>query len=74
MSKASCCASLCTSVLPIRQGDTLVLATDGIRDGFTEGLFLRDPPQQIADHILARFGRDTDDALVLVACFIGCAR
>jgi len=61
-----------TSMLPIRRGDTLVLATDGIRASFAEELSLRDPPQQIADHILARFGKDTDDALVLVARFVGC--
>lgn len=65
--------ALRASVLAIRQGDTLVLATDGIREGFTEGLPLRDPPQQLADRILARFGRDTDDALVLVARVVGCA-
>jgi phosphoserine phosphatase RsbX len=65
--------ALHASVLPIRRGDTLVLATDGIRDGFAEGLPLRDPPQQVADRILAQFGKDTDDALVLVARFIGCA-
>jgi hypothetical protein len=59
-------------MLPIRRGDTLVLATDGIRASFAEELSLRDPPQQIADHILARFGKDTDDALVLVARFVGC--
>jgi phosphoserine phosphatase RsbX len=63
--------SLRASMLPIRRGDTLVVATDGIRDGFAEGLPLRDPPQQIADRILARFGKDTDDALVLVARFVG---
>ena len=58
-----------TSVLSVAEGDLLVLATDGIRGGFTDGLSLNDPPQQIADDILTRYAKDTDDALVLVARF-----
>lgn len=36
-----------------------------------ERLNVHDRPQQIADHILARFGKVTDDALVLVARYLG---
>jgi hypothetical protein len=54
-------------VQPICPGDLLVLATDGIRAGFAQGLALGDPPQQIADGILARHLKGNDDALVLVA-------
>jgi phosphoserine phosphatase RsbX len=54
-------------ILPVVPGDTLILATDGVRAGFAEGLPLNNSPQQIADHILVRDGKDTDDALVLVA-------
>jgi len=54
-------------VLPVARGDTLILATDGIRSGFAQGLILSDPPQQIADRILATHSKGTDDALVLVA-------
>ncbi len=59
-------------VLPIRPGDTLIFATDGIYSDFVEGLALaafqaRDnPPQAIAEHILARSRRGSDDALLLV--------
>jgi hypothetical protein len=53
------------------RGDTLIFATDGIREGFTEGLALSDPPQQLADRILARYTKGTDDALVLVARHAG---
>lgn len=61
------------STLPVTRGDTLLLATDGIRSGFAQGMNLSEPPQQIADQILARHGKGTDDALVLVARYLGCA-
>jgi hypothetical protein len=61
------------SVVPIGRGDTLILATDGIRAGFVERLDLGDSPQRIADRILTGFGRSTDDALVLVARYVGAA-
>ena len=59
------------AVLSIFPGDTLLFATDGIRNSFADGLRLEESPQQIADHILARDARGTDDALVLVARFLG---
>jgi serine phosphatase RsbU (regulator of sigma subunit) len=58
-------------VLPIASGDTLIFATDGIREGFAEGLSREASPQQLADRILARHGKGTDDALVLVARYLG---
>ncbi len=59
------------AVLTIRPGDTLILATDGIRGGFVSQLTSGEPPQQMADGILARHGKGTDDALVLVARYLG---
>lgn len=63
--------------LPVRAGDTLVMVTDGIRSGFVkdqrqgDGRLPGSPQpasaQQLADFILAHYGRTTDDALVLVA-------
>jgi hypothetical protein len=39
--------------------------------GFIDALPVEGSPQQLADHILARFGTSTDDALVLVARYLG---
>lgn len=57
--------------LPVVPGDLLVLATDGIRDGFADAVAVDATPQHIADHILATHGKGTDDALVLVARYRG---
>ena len=45
----------------------LILATDGISSDFDERIDPRDPPQRLADRILARSLKPEDDALVLVA-------
>ena len=62
--------SLRSSTIPISRGDLLVFTTDGIRSGFDKELSREDPPQQIADTILANYSRKTDDALVLAARYI----
>jgi hypothetical protein len=54
-------------VIPVAPGDTLVFTTDGIRSGIAAGVTLSGPPQMLADQILARGFKGTDDALVLVA-------
>ncbi|HEY3198409.1 MAG TPA: SpoIIE family protein phosphatase [Nitrospirales bacterium] len=58
---------LSASIVPVMQGDTLIFVTDGITPGFVDKLNLRDPPQELADRILAQHGKSTDDALVLIA-------
>ncbi len=58
-------------VIPVQAGDLLVFATDGIRGGFAEDIARRDTPQQIADLLLSRYGKGTDDALVLAARYLG---
>ncbi|PYI87329.1 MAG: stage II sporulation protein E (SpoIIE) [Verrucomicrobia bacterium] len=63
--------TLQASVLPLGRGDVLILATDGIRVGFTAGLTLSDPPKQIAARILDRYFKGNDDALVLVVRYLG---
>jgi len=60
--------------VPVAPGDLLIFATDGIREGFAEGLPTDATPQQLADQILARSGKGTDDALVLVARYAGAGR
>ncbi len=59
------------SVVPLRGGDTLVLATDGVSIEFMAERLLDDPPQQLAERILNRHALKTDDALVLVARYAG---
>jgi negative regulator of sigma-B (phosphoserine phosphatase) len=56
---------------PIRRSDLLILATDGVRETFETDVSFAAPPQEIADHILARYGKISDDALVLVARWNG---
>jgi hypothetical protein len=58
-------------VVSIAPGDTLIVATDGIKHSFADGLSAETPPQQLADQILTRFEKGTDDALVLVARYLG---
>jgi len=58
---------LAAAVLPIEEGDTLIFTTDGVSHGFAESLALDAAPKRNADLILARHGKDTDDALVVVA-------
>jgi hypothetical protein len=57
--------------LPVARGATLILATDGIRSSFTEDLPPGGSPQRVAQEILDRHWRGTDDALVLVATYLG---
>ena len=63
--------AVAVSVVPLVAGDTLIFATDGIRSDFAHGINGLDPPQEIADGILARHRKGTDDALVLVARYVG---
>lgn len=55
------------SVISASPGDTLILATDGIRPEFFDTLSLRDTPERIAGDVVDRFRKDSDDSLVLVA-------
>jgi len=63
--------SLQATVLPISRGDTIFLATDGIRTDFSTSLSARENPQRAADRILKQYGNGNDDALVLVARLTG---
>jgi serine phosphatase RsbU (regulator of sigma subunit) len=59
------------TVLSVYRDDTLIMATDGIRAGFTTGVVRMRRPQDIAASILADHGTGTDDALVLVVRYRG---
>lgn len=59
-------------MLSIARGDTLIFTTDGISSDFSPESPLEGHPQRIADAILDRYGKQSDDALVLVARYLGC--
>ncbi len=57
--------------VPVESGDTLTFATDGVTNDFHKEVNVLQSPQTIADRVLSRHGKDSDDALVVVARFIG---
>jgi serine phosphatase RsbU (regulator of sigma subunit) len=65
---------LAPRALAVRPGDTLVLATDGIRHGFKREVHPSRTPQEIADLILAGWSKGSDDACAIVARYVGVAR
>jgi serine/threonine protein phosphatase PrpC len=62
---------LMASLVPVAKGDLLVLATDGINSNFERAIVRTDPPQVIADKILAAHAKGNDDALVVVSRYLG---
>jgi negative regulator of sigma-B (phosphoserine phosphatase) len=63
--------SLQAATVSLQAGDTIVFVTDGIRDGFLNDVSPLDTPQRCADRILRQHYRGNDDALVLVARYLG---
>jgi serine phosphatase RsbU (regulator of sigma subunit) len=55
------------SVVPLRPGDLLVMSSDGVRTDFSREIPWRSSLQHLADHMLEKYAKDTDDALVLLA-------
>lgn len=55
----------------VERGDVLIFATDGISPEFADHLPIDAPVEDIADSIIARHCKRTDDALVLVARYLG---
>ncbi|MCA2210798.1 SpoIIE family protein phosphatase [Nocardia rosealba] len=64
-------AHLQPQTLPIKQGDLLLMATDGLVTADADKIDLARPAAAIAGDLLARDAKDTDDALVLAARFRG---
>jgi len=52
-------------------GDTMIVATDGIRAGFIPELRTQDSTEHLANDLLERYAVPSDDALVLVARYRG---
>ncbi|OLC31696.1 MAG: hypothetical protein AUH31_02125 [Armatimonadetes bacterium 13_1_40CM_64_14] len=62
------------AVLPVSPGDTLVFATDGVALPTALEVVADERPQALADRILAKQRKGTDDALVLVVRWVGAPR
>ncbi len=60
-----------TSVIPVVAGDTIIFATDGIRDGFANKIRIHDAPRELAEEICRNYAKEHDDALVLVVQYKG---
>lgn len=60
------------SLVSLSPGDLIVFATDGIASGFTSTITRVAATEEIAARVLDGFGRADDDALVLVARWLGC--
>jgi hypothetical protein len=58
-------------VIPIQRRDILVLATDGVRAEFGDDVNPAEGAQHTAEHLLKQHSKGTDDALVLVARYLG---
>jgi hypothetical protein len=63
--------ALCSATVEVYSGDVLVMVTDGIHSGFLAGLACDGSPQAIAESILDRFAKGSDDAHVVVARYLG---
>jgi|SRR5882757_8249815 negative regulator of sigma-B (phosphoserine phosphatase) len=59
--------TLAPQVVPIRPGDLLVIASDGIVEDYLDDIDFAAPALAIADQILHSHAKDNDDALVLAA-------
>jgi negative regulator of sigma-B (phosphoserine phosphatase) len=57
--------------LPLEPGDAVVLATDGVTADFSVSLESGVGAQELADRVLARHGKGTDDALAVVVRYLG---
>jgi negative regulator of sigma-B (phosphoserine phosphatase) len=55
----------------LEPGDAVVLATDGVRADYSSSLEPGVPAQALAERVLERHGKGTDDALAAVVRFLG---
>ena len=55
----------------LEPSDVIVMATDGIRNGFASSVNTTLDPQRLAEEIVRRCSKGTDDALALVARYDG---
>jgi len=57
--------------LPILPGDLLIFVTDGIDGAFSQDIQPGESPDIVAANILSLYAKETDDALTLVARYLG---
>jgi phosphoserine phosphatase RsbX len=57
--------------VPLEPGDAVVMATDGVAADFSAVLESGVPAQQLAERVLERHGKGTDDALAVVVRYLG---
>jgi hypothetical protein len=57
--------------LALAPGDMVVFATDGITMDYSASLESGIPVQQLAERVLERHGKGTDDALTVVVRYLG---
>jgi negative regulator of sigma-B (phosphoserine phosphatase) len=63
---------LSSANLAVGPGDLLIMATDGIRSGFIDAVQRHEgDPEATAARIMSGFRKESDDALVLVARYLG---
>ena len=59
------------AVMDLLPGDAVAFATDGIEADYSNSLTPNLPAQRLAERILARHSKGTDDALAVVVRFVG---
>ncbi len=59
------------STQPLEPGDAVAFATDGVTADFSESLAPGVAAQELADRVLERHGKGTDDALAVVVRYLG---
>jgi len=63
--------SLQAAVTRVQPGDMVIFATDGVAPDFAEQIRIDSPVGEIADAIINRYCKQTDDALALVVRYLG---
>jgi phosphoserine phosphatase RsbX len=56
---------------PLEPGDAIAMATDGVAANFSESLSPGVSAQELADRVLERHGKGSDDALAVVVRYLG---
>jgi negative regulator of sigma-B (phosphoserine phosphatase) len=59
------------STVELEPGDAVAMATDGVEADFSMSLESGVPAQQLAERVLERHGKGTDDALAAVVRYLG---